>query len=247
VLAAIAMLAAAGGIAYASIPDVGGIVHSCYAKSSGAWRVIDTEAGQTCKSNEAPVDLYSRSGADLAFLDRTEADGLYLGKTAKASDSDKLDGKDSTDFLGVSATAADSSKLGGFPAPAYVLGGGILAHDVVSLSDGGNSSFDCCAVEPTPRIAFELTCDTGGGTTLVVSSPARFRWWWDASFGDATPVPSGYEVVLAIGNGVERSTLRAIMIDANVTTTFDLDSAIGSTCTFGWTLMKAGNSSPGGP
>ena len=35
----------------ASIPDTGGPVHSC--NNTGAWRVIDTHAGQACKSNEA--------------------------------------------------------------------------------------------------------------------------------------------------------------------------------------------------
>jgi len=32
---------AAGGIAYASIPDPGGVIHGCYDKKSGALRVID--------------------------------------------------------------------------------------------------------------------------------------------------------------------------------------------------------------
>ena len=70
-------LMAAGGLAYAAIPDAGGVIHSCYTKSSGAWRVIDTGLGQTCKSNEAALDLYSKGGADALFLDQTEANGLY--------------------------------------------------------------------------------------------------------------------------------------------------------------------------
>ena len=52
-------------------------------------------------------------------------DSDYLGISAKAADSDKLDGKDSTDFslathnhdtayLGISAKAADSDKLDGY-------------------------------------------------------------------------------------------------------------------------------------
>jgi hypothetical protein len=82
---AIAALVAAGSIAYAAIPDTGGVIHTCYTKSSGAWRVIDTGLGQNCKGNEAALDLYSKGGADLAFLAKTE----------KAADSDKLDGVDS--------------------------------------------------------------------------------------------------------------------------------------------------------
>lgn len=55
----------------------------------------------------------------------------YLLTTGKAADSDKLDGKDSTDFslathdhnaayLGITATAADSSKLGNVAAASYL-------------------------------------------------------------------------------------------------------------------------------
>jgi hypothetical protein len=76
-------LVATGGLAYAAVPDAGGVIHSCYTKSSGAWRVIDTATGQACKSNEAALDLYSKGGADALFLDQAEANGLYLGKTEK--------------------------------------------------------------------------------------------------------------------------------------------------------------------
>src|SRR5262247_2225081 len=106
-VAAVALTAAVtGGIAYAAIPDVGGVIHSCYTKSSGAWRVIDADAAQACKSNEAALDLYSKGGA-----------------------SDKLDGQDSSAFLGASATAANSARLGGFTPGNYVLGGGVQVLD----------------------------------------------------------------------------------------------------------------------
>jgi hypothetical protein len=45
-------LAAAGGIAYASIPDSSGVIHSCYKTMSGDLRVIDSEAGQNCLASE---------------------------------------------------------------------------------------------------------------------------------------------------------------------------------------------------
>jgi hypothetical protein len=56
-LAALAVLAlaAAGGIAYASIPDSGGMIHSCYKTMSGDLRVIDSEAGQNCLASESPL------------------------------------------------------------------------------------------------------------------------------------------------------------------------------------------------
>lgn len=49
---AIVVVLAAGGIAYASIPDSGGVIHGCYQKTNGSLRVIDTEAGGKCSSNE---------------------------------------------------------------------------------------------------------------------------------------------------------------------------------------------------
>jgi hypothetical protein len=247
---------AAGGLAYAAIPDAGGVIHSCYTKSSGAWRVIDTALGQSCKANEAALDLYSKGGADLAFLAKTgkaadselldgQDSSAFLGSNAKAADSDKLDGKDSTDFLGANATAADSAKLGGFPARGYVLGGRALLMDEVTIANGQAWSFTCCEeVDLTPPMTVELRCDTTGNTTLVVSTPAPFRWWWDETFGDATPVSAGFQAEFGIGNGVARNSLR-VAANASWTMTFDLDTSIGANCTFGWTWTQAYRITPG--
>jgi hypothetical protein len=51
----------AAGVAYATIPDAGGVIHGCYAKTSqgqaqpGQLRVIDTGLGQSCQPNENAV------------------------------------------------------------------------------------------------------------------------------------------------------------------------------------------------
>jgi hypothetical protein len=50
-----ALVLAGGALAWASIPDSSGIIHGCYA-SNGTLRVVDSEAGQTCKSNEKSLD-----------------------------------------------------------------------------------------------------------------------------------------------------------------------------------------------
>jgi hypothetical protein len=60
-LAITAALAVAGGIAYATIPDAGGVIHGCYQKNQGALRVIDTDKGQTCSSSESPL-TWSQTG-----------------------------------------------------------------------------------------------------------------------------------------------------------------------------------------
>ena len=51
----------AGGIAYATIPDGGGVIHACYQKNQGALRVIDTDKAQTCSSSENPL-IWSQTG-----------------------------------------------------------------------------------------------------------------------------------------------------------------------------------------
>jgi hypothetical protein len=65
-LVALAIVGAlvAGGIAYAAIPDAGGVIHGCYKKSSpnqGTLRVIDTEKAQTCSNAESAIN-WSQTG-----------------------------------------------------------------------------------------------------------------------------------------------------------------------------------------
>jgi hypothetical protein len=54
VLVAIAGGALLGGAAYATIPDGGGVIHGCYAKSGGSLRVVD-DTVTNCKSGETSL------------------------------------------------------------------------------------------------------------------------------------------------------------------------------------------------
>jgi hypothetical protein len=45
-------LALGAGIAAASIPDGGGVIHGCYRTQTGGLRVIDTGAGDRCRAGE---------------------------------------------------------------------------------------------------------------------------------------------------------------------------------------------------
>ena len=54
-LALVAALAAAGGVAYSSIPDAQGVIHGCY-DSTGALRVIDTDGSGICRGGETALD-----------------------------------------------------------------------------------------------------------------------------------------------------------------------------------------------
>jgi len=50
-----ALLAAAAGAGYAAIPDANGVIHGCYSKGKGVLRIVDTEQGETCASNETAI------------------------------------------------------------------------------------------------------------------------------------------------------------------------------------------------
>ena len=58
-LGAVAATVLAGGIAWAAIPDAGGVIHTCYSQSTGTWRPIDYPAVK-CKSGETQLDFNQR-------------------------------------------------------------------------------------------------------------------------------------------------------------------------------------------
>ena len=69
-----AMVALVGGAAYASIPDSGGVLHTCFSGSKGTWRPIDYPT-QACNGGETLLDLYGKTGADKTFFS-IPGDGL---------------------------------------------------------------------------------------------------------------------------------------------------------------------------
>jgi hypothetical protein len=104
-------IAATASVGWAAIGD-GGTVKGCVA-ANGTIDAIDPLT-QGCKDRQTPVEWYTKSGADATFL----------GAAAKAADSDKLDGQDSTAFLGAGAKAADANNLDGIDSTGFVNGGG---------------------------------------------------------------------------------------------------------------------------
>jgi len=61
VVAIAALVVALGGVAYATIPDSGGVIHGCYLKANGSLRVIDPSAGEKCTKREAAIQ-WSQTG-----------------------------------------------------------------------------------------------------------------------------------------------------------------------------------------
>jgi hypothetical protein len=59
---------AAAGISYASIPDGSGVIHSCYANSGGALKIIDSAKVSTCPTGTTGLNFNQKG--------RTGAQGL---------------------------------------------------------------------------------------------------------------------------------------------------------------------------
>lgn len=60
VLGSVFVLAVAGGVAYANIPDSNGVIHGCMHGNSGQLRVIDADS-DSCRHHESPLD-WNRTG-----------------------------------------------------------------------------------------------------------------------------------------------------------------------------------------
>jgi hypothetical protein len=127
VVALLALFVACSGAAFAagSFTASDGTITACRDNKSGVLRVINAQGGQSCSSSkETPI---------------TWKDGM----TGKVADSDKLDGKDSTDFYAAGSKVADSDKLDGF--------------DSTQLAGFGETAYK----------AFDLMPDCGGKELLT--------------------------------------------------------------------------------
>jgi hypothetical protein len=94
---AVVVALAAGGIAYASIPDANGVIHGCYAKINGQLRVIDPSLGGACTSSEKPLN-WNQTGPTGP---RGPSDA-YL-----ASDGGKTIGQDPTTLVSLTLPAGN--------------------------------------------------------------------------------------------------------------------------------------------
>lgn len=74
----VAVAGVGGGVALAAVGD-GGLITSCV--KGDTWRVISlVNPAQSCKSSETQQQMYTKSGADAAFLSQAEGDALYLNQ-----------------------------------------------------------------------------------------------------------------------------------------------------------------------
>ena len=77
------VVAAAGSIAWAAIPDSGGVIHGCYKTSNGDLRVIDPGAGDSCRAREVALD-WGQFGPTAEVLRTAMGAQVELGGTSSA-------------------------------------------------------------------------------------------------------------------------------------------------------------------
>lgn len=62
-------------VAYATIPDTGGVIHACYDSGNRMLRVIDTEVGEACRSKEMALS-WNQTGPQGSEGPRGPSDGF---------------------------------------------------------------------------------------------------------------------------------------------------------------------------
>jgi hypothetical protein len=190
-LAAALTLAAAAGIAYATIPDGGGVIHGCYKTPNGQLRVIDSDsescsAGETALtwSQTGPPGPAGRDGKDGA----PGAPGSAAG-FARVTAAGTVDPAQSQNVTSANVT---------HPAPGLYCFGGLSFTPRAAVATGVNGIN--AALEPTnsdtlatvavsiPNVTFPFGCAetdqarvrtiaVGSGTTLV--DRPFFVWFED--------------------------------------------------------------------
>lgn len=78
-VAAVLACVAVTGVAYAAIPDAGGVIHACYARSSGALRVSDSSV---CTSKETSLSWNTVGPAGLTWQGQWSAGSSYHPRDA---------------------------------------------------------------------------------------------------------------------------------------------------------------------
>jgi len=138
----LALVAGGAPLAVASTPSGGGTAAVIF---KGVSNVETTVTTLINRGLGAALSLRVQPGAppltvnaDAGTATNLSADKLdgkdsteFLGATAKATDADRLDGRDSTDFLGATAKAADSDKLDGKDSTDFARAGTAAAFTAV--------------------------------------------------------------------------------------------------------------------
>jgi hypothetical protein len=144
-------VALGAGIAYASIPDSGGVIHGCYANKDGSLRVIDTGAGGSCDPKKETSLNWNQKGP-TGPAGTSHAYYAYGGLTS---------------FTTLGGSFATVGKLASLPAGTYVVTARGLVEDLPNDQEaecklvGGGSDVQETLVDTfatgSPRLPFTLS------------------------------------------------------------------------------------------
>jgi hypothetical protein len=155
----------------------------------------DFESGQLPQGAQGPSGAQGPKGdtgtVDTSnFFDKASSDARFLALTAKAADSDKLDGSNSSDFM------RGPGRIETYYWP----------H--VDDGDGVSKTNQFFAEEAT--IGF--VCKTDGTASFGLGWSGPFHWWYDDSFGDVDiGMPGGiFAANFTLGVGTEQHTFRGV-------------------------------------
>jgi hypothetical protein len=190
-----AMVIAMGGVATAALqrPPTR-TLSACAQKKGGQLRLV--KAATKCRKSEQKVSWNVIGQAGPAgptgpagpagpagptgtpdptnYYDKAASDSRFLGRTAKADDADKLDGKDSAEFLGAGATAADSDLLDGLDSTAF-LGATAKAADSAKLDGLASAAFAKSGSFRRALVTASGTVLIGNGVTASRTSTGVYR------------------------------------------------------------------------
>ena len=153
---------AVGGIAYAAIPDAGGVVHACYKKSSpnqGTLRVIDTAKAQTCSTSETALN-WSQTGP--------QGQPGQQGPPGPTGPSDvwSVDGYDAGLKSLPFQTPVDLATTSTLPAGSYVVQAETEAENISSLS----TDYFCDLVDSSTTVYQETRVTSPDWVTIPVQA-----------------------------------------------------------------------------
>lgn len=146
-LALAGVVLAAVGVGYAAIPGANGVIRSCYQKNVGNLRVIDADAGQSCRPSEIPLSF-----------NQTGPQGP-MGDTGPQGQRGDTGATGATGPQGIQGLKGDTGATG----PGGPAGAGVSGYQIVSADVPGPSGSVFC---PTGKRVL-------GGGAEIGSNPHR--------------------------------------------------------------------------
>jgi hypothetical protein len=157
-------LALAGGIAYASIPDSGGLIHGCYMKKNGALRVIDSEAGAACNAKKELSLNWNQAGGATGVDDFTGTACVNHTFPGTVAVEYALDG-----VITLRCVLANNAGLTALAAPASAADTNIKVTGVTGMSAGQAIVVDPGGAAPDTGTIVSIGTPGANGTGVNIS------------------------------------------------------------------------------